>query len=88
MEALRLATLGAAEASGTALVEGSLEAGKRANLAVLDRDPSRARSMSSENAEWFARTSMEPSCSRTIARPNRRWKGGLSRRTERDELSE
>ena len=38
-EALRLVTCGAANASGTQAVEGSLEPGKHANLVVLDRDP-------------------------------------------------
>jgi predicted amidohydrolase YtcJ len=39
LEALRLSTRSAAEASGTAAEDGSIEPGKRANLAVLDRDP-------------------------------------------------
>ncbi len=39
LEALRLATCAAAEASGTAADDGSIEPGKRANMAVLDRDP-------------------------------------------------
>ncbi len=38
-EALRLYTRGAAAALGTTADEGTLEVGKRANLAVLDRDP-------------------------------------------------
>jgi predicted amidohydrolase YtcJ len=38
-EALRLCTLGAAEAMGEADVKGSLESGKLADVAVLDRDP-------------------------------------------------
>jgi predicted amidohydrolase YtcJ len=41
-EALRLHTLGAAEAMGEAEVKGSLEAGKLADLAVLERDPETA----------------------------------------------
>jgi hypothetical protein len=39
LEALRLHTAGAAAALGRSADEGSLEPGKRANLAVLDRDP-------------------------------------------------
>lgn len=38
-EALRAYTINAAHASSRAAEEGSLEPGKRANLAVLDRDP-------------------------------------------------
>lgn len=37
-EALRAYTINAAQASGRAAEEGSIEAGKRANLVVLDRD--------------------------------------------------
>lgn len=39
LEALRMYTATAAAASGRAGDEGSIEVGKRANLAVLDRDP-------------------------------------------------